>query len=396
MIRLLGFALALLMVGACGSIARHPGAGTAASRASVATSPTPVALPVPKPSTATSARESCPSDQPTPQFAPASPSSRDLAVVDIRGSVVLRDITDINHPFSVSTLPFHEWFATPSDLTYIDGVHLYRTPLTGAPGSPVTRMCWGASPGVAWTRDGTTAAYMTLSLDSSQSELHVVSGGHDRLVATARPYAWGVGCEGIPAQHCEDLDDRTLFSPDGAYISFVENLGRPVLRLWTSDGKLVMAIDGSVNGYRSGPTMSVWSGSSLYWRDSRGVEVWREGGGESLLLPGVAWIGPKASPASGRIVFEQWDTASVPSVYLLDTATGAVKLVTRFRSLPSFLTSRYIWYQGERACAANDPFPCDVGGATIATGKTYIYDLQTGAETESIITNVWDVWPHPA
>jgi hypothetical protein len=36
------------------------------------------------------------------------------------------------------------------------------------------------------------------------------------------------------------------------------------------------------------------------------------------------------------------------------------------------------------------------GGTTITTGKTYIYDLQTGTETESIITQVFDVWPHPA
>lgn len=81
----------------------------------------------------------------------------------------------------------------------------------------------------------------------------------------------------MPGQHCEDLDDRTLFSPDGAYNSFVENWGRPVLRVWTSGGKLLEAIEGSVNDFRSGPTMSVWSGSSLYWRDSGGVEVWREG-----------------------------------------------------------------------------------------------------------------------
>jgi hypothetical protein len=236
---------------------------------------------------------------------------------------------------------------------------------------------------------------MTLSLDYSRSELHVVSGGHDRLVATAPPYPWGVGCEGVPDQHCEDLDDRTLYSPDGAYISFVQNWGGPVLRIWTSDGKLLKAIDGSVSGYRSAPTMSVWSGTSLYWRDSAGVEAWRDGQ-ESLLLPGVVWIGPKASPAGGRIVFEARDASGVPSVYLLDTAKETVQLVARLRSGPAFLTSRYIWYQAQRLCAANDPFPCNAGAATIATGKTYIHDLDTGSETESVITYVFDVWPRPA
>jgi hypothetical protein len=31
-----------------------------------------------------------------------------------------------------------------------------------------------------------------------------------------------------------------------------------------------------------------------------------------------------------------------------------------------------------------------------AIGKTYIYDLQDSTETQSIITSVIDVWPHPA
>jgi hypothetical protein len=374
MIKLVGFALAVAMVGACASIARQPGA-------------------------ASSARESCPPDQPAPKFVPAPPSGRDLAIVTLRGSdsYVVRDITDINHPFTVSTLPspFREQFVSASELTYLDGDHLYRAPLAGAPGTPVTQTCWGATPGVAWTRDGTTAAYMTLTRDYTRSELHIVGGGHDRLVATARPYPWGVGCEGAPGQHCEDISDRTLYSPDGTYISFVENWGTPMLRIWTSDGKLLKAIDGSPNDFRSGPTMSVWSGSSLYWRDSSGVEVWRDGR-QSLLLPGVSWIAPTASAAGGQIVFEQWDAVGMPSAYLLDTATGAVRLVTRSRSSPAFLTSRYVWYRGERACAASDPFPCNAGGTTIATGKTYLYDLQTGAESESIITALSDVWPHPA
>jgi hypothetical protein len=35
-----------------------------------------------------------------------------------------------------------------------------------------------------------------------------------------------------------------------------------------------------------------------------------------------------------------------------------------------------------------------MGPGTLPTGKTYIYDLQTGTETESRITAVYDVWPH--
>jgi hypothetical protein len=39
---------------------------------------------------------------------------------------------------------------------------------------------------------------------------------------------------------------------------------------------------------------------------------------------------------------------------------------------------------------------CDPSFPVIATGKTYVYDLQDGTETESIITSVSDVWPHAA
>ena len=69
--------------------------------------------------------------------------------------------------------------------------------------------------------------------------------------------------------------------------------------------------------------------------------------------------------------------------------------VVQFRSEPVFLTSRYIWYQGERdcvpadGCGTNPPFHP-------ASGKTYIYDLQDGTETGSVITSVADVWPHAA
>jgi hypothetical protein len=108
MIRLIGLALAVAMLGACVSTVRPTTGGNAASNAS----------------TASLARTSCPSDQQTPEFAPAAPSDRNLAIVWLKGGgnkYVVRDITDINHPTTVSTLPFREQFVSASDLTYIDG-----------------------------------------------------------------------------------------------------------------------------------------------------------------------------------------------------------------------------------------------------------------------------------
>ncbi len=139
--------------------------------------------------------------------------------------------------------------------------------------------------------------------------------------------------------------------------------------------------------------MSVWSGSSLYFRDSSGVEVWRDGV-VSTFLPGVAWITPKASPGGGQIVYEARDTQGSAHVFVVDTSSGNVRDLGKERAEPAFLTSRYIWYEVESPCVAAGA--CEPSFPGIASGTTYIYDLHDGTETESMITSVVDVWPHPA
>lgn len=138
--------------------------------------------------------------------------------------------------------------------------------------------------------------------------------------------------------------------------------------------------------------MSVWSGSTFYFRDTKGVEMWRSGA-ESLLLPEVRWIRPRASPAGGQIVYETRDAAGTAHVHLLDTASGKVRDLANARSEPAFLNSHLIWYREERLCTPSDK--CVVGPTT-TTGRTFIYDLADGTETESKIASVSDSWPHPA
>ena len=122
--------------------------------------------------------------------------------------------------------------------------------------------------------------------------------------------------------------------------------------------------------------------------------MWRDGALSSF-LPGVAWIKPQASPAGGQIVYAARDSQGWAHTYVVDTASRAVREIKKARYGPVFLTSRYIWSAGERGCVATDA--C---GATPPvhplSGKTYIYDLQTGTETESVITSVSDAWPHAA
>ena len=138
--------------------------------------------------------------------------------------------------------------------------------------------------------------------------------------------------------------------------------------------------------------MSVWSGRSLYFRDAGGVQAWTNGV-TSAFLPGVQWVRPKSSPAGGAIVYETRDASGVAHVHLVDTNTRKVRELKAGRSEPAFLTSRYVWYQGERLCLPSDQ--CVIG-PTAPTGKYYIYDLQTGTEYSSMITSVVDVWPHAA
>ncbi len=351
-------------------------------------SPTPSATATPTTSPPTTATanpvqpECWPVQQP-PRFAPSTQSNRNLAIVWLRGSndKLVRDISDIDHPSTVATLdiPSHDVrFLSATDVSWIwsdQRNNLFRTAFATR-----TNTLVAACPPFLfdWSPDGTTAVYR------SSSALRQVNSGNDRVFGDLPPFPMS-GCE---SQTCADnWEFRLLYSPDGTLISLVENVAVSRLRIWTKDGMLVKSIDS-----KSAVTMSVWSGSGLYFRNAGGVQVWRNGT-LSEVLPGVLWIAPKASPGGGKIVYAIRDGSGLPHVGLLDTASGTARELASSRNAPSFLSSRYLWYRGERLCTSSDS--CATG-LTIATGKTYIYDLVSGTESESIITEVADVWPHPA
>jgi hypothetical protein len=314
----------------------------------------------------------------------AAPSNPCLALVTLRGSnnVVVRDITDFSHPKTVSNLGtiVRPQFVSGTDLSYADATGLVRVPLAGSPKTVVAKSSQVML--FDWSPDGSTAAYV--SNESSKSELHLVTGGQDRVVSTM-PAILG-GCE---TRSCGDRSDfRLSYSQDGHFISLVQSFGGPNFRLWSSDGKLLKSNEpGSSYG------MSAWSGNGLYVVGANGVAVWRNAVASSF-LPGVSWLRPKGSPGGDQIVYAARDSSGFAHTYVVDTTTTKVRELKQGRSEPVFLTARYIWYQGERACVAADQ--CDPSFPVVATGKTYIYDLQDGAETESVITSVADVWPHAA
>ncbi len=340
-----------------------------------------------------------PSAAPTPVAGACNPC---LALVTLRGStaVVVRDITDIAHPKTIGSYAADSGptFISATEVSYVTGVKeqtngsvagsLYRAPLAGSPKTLVTDH-GGAG---AWSPDGSAVLYMTLSSTDSYTAtgtVHQLSGGHDQVLGSMPPGGGG-DCQSIATCEIPNfLDFRLMYSPDGTHISLVTTgFGSSSFRVWASDGTVLTRNDDK------GTTMSTWSGSTLYFRDSQGVQTWHDGM-SSPFLPGVVWIRPQGSAAGGQIVYTVRDSSGWGHIRLVDTATRKVRELKSARTDAVFLTSRYIWYRGERACT-----PAEQCGSHPAThpenGKTYIYDLQDGSETESIITGVADVWPHAA
>ena len=271
-------------------------------------------------------------------------------------------------------------------------VSFYSSGLLRAPlASPSTKtVVTNASDVIAfaWSPDGSAVAYATQS-NPETAAVHLLIAGHDQVLGSI-PGGGAGGCESIAGcAIANSLDFRLLYSPDGTKISLVTlGFSGSVFRIWSSDGKLLASSDSQ------GPTMSAWSGSSLYFRDVNGVEAWRDGA-TSLLLSRQAWIGPKASPNGRQIVYAVRDSNGWAHPVVIDPTTLEERDLKKGRVHPVFLTSRYIWYQGERACVAADACGAKPPWHPLS-GKNYIYDLLTGTETESIITSVADVWPHPA
>lgn len=333
-------------------------------------------------------------------------------MVTLRGSdqLVIRDLTDIAHPKTIGTAgrasqllgygPALEGaggqFVSSSEISYLGGQTdpyyalpntLFRRPISGAP-SPVVVRGDKAVFLFVWRPDGSVAYLTTADLGL---ELHVLNGGRDRVLATLPALAVG-GCEVEPCpgplqNPADSWDFRLAYSPDGALISLVGSGINNYFGVWTAAGAKAGGTDPL-----AAATMSVWSGSSLYFLDAKGVEVLRDGA-ISTLLPGVKWIRPKASPDGGRIVYEARDAQGSPHVFVVDTASGKViDLGGKGRAEPAFLTDRYVWYEAGVACLPTAGCGTEFPG--IAKGKTYIYDLEEHTETSSVISSVIDVWPH--
>jgi hypothetical protein len=388
----------VLLFSACTSANNPAGAASTPSATSTAAA-NPTAITTPTPVTSPMAAYAC------------TPGQRCVALVTLRGSnrLVVRDITDIAHPKTVGTVApaaslfgygpalggAEGQFLSATSVTYVGDktdaefglpTGLFRAATSGATRTQVVRGS-KALVAAAWSRDGRVVYYVTATVTSMQ--LHMLRAGQDRILASLPSLGVG-GCESDPcpgpfANPADNWDVRLALSPNGEYISLVWNGVGSSFRVWNWAGGAFASTDSEAS------TMSVWSGNGLYFRDSRGVEVWRTSG-TTAFLPGVAWIRPKASPDGRHIVYAARDATGSAHVYFVDTGTRQVTEIGEGRAEPAFLTDRYIWYQAEAACVTAQT--CKPSFPGIATGKTYIYDLNTGTESSSLITSVIDVWPH--
>ncbi len=335
------------------------------------------------------------SPPPTGSATPTSSTSTtaNLALVTLQGSdqIVVQDLTDIAHPVTLGNLGHVQApvFLNGSTVTYADGTDMWAVPVGGSPDRKQPPY-----PGIqefAWSPDGKALVFVHGGASpTSGTDVSLWKEGDSFMPMGSIPPRGVGGCEAIAGCTIPNwLDFRLLYSPDASLISLVvSSFAGSFFRLWTADGQLLKSEDSR------GWTMSAWSGNGLYFRTSEGVTVVRNGQ-TGTFLPGVAWIKPSASPAGGLIAYSVRDADGWAHSYAVETATGKVRELNKARTGAVFLTSRFIWYQEERACA-----PADNCGPNPPfhplSGKTYIYDLQSGTETESTITSVLDVWPHAA
>jgi hypothetical protein len=233
----------------------------------------------------------------------------------------------------------------------------------------------------AWSPDRGFLAYVTS--DSSAVNLHLLSGGGDRVVATMGP----VGGRGV--NPIED-DYYLAFSPDGAYFALVQT--------FTSSGDQLQVrrtIDGSPIFSLPKATMATWgsSGSRLYYRlpGSGAVQSWESSAGVSQTLSGQTWIRPRAAAGDDNIAFTVRDAAGKPAVWLYGHNGKSGGQLPGVRSNPVWLGSNVFFYVEEAACTPN----CGMGPAWQRGDKSFTVDTAQNAETASKIKDVYSTWPRP-
>jgi hypothetical protein len=220
---------------------------------------------------------------------------------------VIADLADPKNPRAICTISGGSWLPQFVTQNMVSWYATQGTPgATGASliaaldlfgGSSTIAASWQGGSFMdglhAWSPDRGFLAYVTS--DPSSVNLHLLSGGGDRVVAT-------MGA--VPGRGNNPIEDDSYlaFSPDGAYFALVQT--------YTSSGDQLQVrrtIDGSPIYTQPKATMATWgsAGSRLYYRlpNSGSVQSWDSSAGVSQALTGQTWIRPRTAAGDDNIAF---------------------------------------------------------------------------------------------
>ena len=393
----------LLAVSAC--TANGPAVSHASPSPEASPSPTPAPSPSPTP-TPTPSPSPSPSAPATPLAVPAwaalhancpGAAAAQEAVLRLQGqnNVIVADVTDAKNPHNIcsisgdsrlspelATQTMISWYATQNPGSAGNSVIAVLDLTTGT--STVAASWQGGSTPLdglhAWSPDRGFLAYVTA--DATSVNLHLLSGGGDRVVAT-----YGA----VPARGGNPFEDDAYlaFSPDGAFFAFVQT--------WASSGdelQIRHTTDGSIAYSLPTGTMATWgsTGSRLYFRQPKSgvIEVWDSAAGVSQALgQPLAWIQPRADAGDDNLAFTVRDSSGAPSVWLYGHNGRSGGKLPNARSSPAWLNATTVFYIEEARCTSN----CQIGW--LPDGKTFTFDLGAQAETASKISAVLGTWPRP-
>ncbi len=311
--------------------------------------------------------------------------------------VIVRDITDINHPSTKCTIAGGSYFRfyDSSHVSYIVFANgdlgaagaLYMIDLTAQTTSLVRVWTNGgyASWVYAWSPDGQELTY--ISSDPSGASWHMLSGGGDRVLSKLGPV--------VPRDVNSDVDDAMVgFSADGRYVAIEQTFTGGSTASPVPPIQVNRVSDAGVAYTRTDGTMAAWGGANanFYFRTSAGVQMWAPSGSVTSVSAGLNWIRPWPSPDGSRMAFSVLNAQQNHVGQVLDLTSGTVHaLSANPRAGAAFLNASLVWYAGETICTTATP--CGLGGPPLS-GSSYIYDLGSDVETGSIDTVFYDSWPH--
>ena len=315
-----------------------------------------------------------------------------LLVMQGSTAIILADVTDATHPHKLCTLsgPWSPQLVTQGMVSWA----ATQTPGQAGASMIVTLDLFSGSTAVvarwqgglfmdglhSWAPDENAIAYVTS--DATAVNLHLLSGGGDRSIAT-------LGA--VPGRGVNAAEDSAFlgFSADGTYFALVQTFtgsGEELQVRRTKDGTLAYS--------QPTGTMAAWStnGSRLFFREPGGttIKVWDPAGGVSQLF-GLAqsWLLPVTDAGDDNVAYAVRDSSGKPHTWIYGHGGRAGGELGNIRSGAMFLNATSLFLVEEAPCGTN----CGLGGPTSPDGKTFIYNLGSQVETASTIASALGSWP---